>query len=710
MNRRPLLDGVCKEGHAKRSHSIDTSSHTAPHSRADVRHLHEKAVFTAPLSRNPSGKHEGAPYLSGPILGAPQGYIPHRFVPPVVMEPTHTDVPGPPPAIPYSDEWDTLADLLRDHDSMKIANCNGDIDSLLIFTGLFSAIVAAFTVESYKALQPDPALHSIRLLEQLVLHFNGTEALRAAGSPVDVGAEPSSPDLVVNVFWFLSLIFTLSTASLGVFVKQWLRYYLDWSCSSSVERIRVRHFRYEGLMRWRVFEIAAFLPLLLQVALLLFLLGLVVFLRPINITVGWVVTIAVLIWIAVLVFILASPFLSAHCPYHISILWNAAGTFRGMMARIRHGKHWIIRRGYKSPYYRFPGDERGIRREPELGVDAVISADASLLDNAILQETLLPCARTFSMHGTVKFVRKVVSHRLGRPVPSLHDVDTNEYNLIPTNALDVLLDVLCDRLERASTLLQDPIADTIQRHEGLLELAVCFYAAANSAAASASKRYMRIPAWSRASVLLGSQSIRTLFLDHESLGIRLVSYRNAEIFARLLMNTPGVLIQASGLDSPRSIQNLIRGGLTLMEDLDGPKAISLARGIFEYIEAVPTDILRQSQGDISKLVFAISLAIQARRTVVERGSQAYIDVQRALDAAIKLNSWGAGEVVSRDLNRLLQNYSATGTFVEPPQPAHPDNLPSSPPFIQPVPVFPEQQPVRHRDQPQYHAVEVHPRH
>lgn len=416
---------------------------------------------------------------------------------------------------------------------------------------MFSAIVAAFTVESYKTLQPDPNIHTTRLLEQLVLHFNGTDALRAAGSPINVEPEPSSSDVVVNVFWFLSLIFTLTTASLGVFVKQWLRYYLDWSCSSSVERVRVRHFRYEGLIRWRVFEIAAFLPLLLQASLLLFLLGLTIFLQPINITIGWVVTVAVLFWIVALVFVLASPFLSAHCPYHIAILWRAAGAFRGIIARVRYGKHWIIRCGYQIPYYRFPGDERGIRREPELGIDAVISADASLLDNTVLQQTLLPCARTFSMHGTVKFVRNVVSHRLGRPVPSLHEVDTNEYNRIPTTALDVLLDVLCDRLSDASTFLHDPNADVIQRHEGLLELAACFYSASNSAVASASKRYTRITAWSRASVLLGSQFIRTLFLDQESLGIRLGSYHNAKTFARLLMNTPGILIQAGGRDSLR---------------------------------------------------------------------------------------------------------------------------------------------------------------
>lgn len=145
-----------------------------------------------------------------------------------------------------------------------------------------------------------------------------------------------------------------------------------------------------------------------------------------------------------------------------------------------------------------------------------------------------------------------------------------------------------------------------------------------------------------------------------------------------------------------------------MEDLNGPASISLARGTFEYIENVSLDILQQCQGDLSKLVYAIRLAVQARQTRVEKGSQSYIDIQRAVNAAAKLNSRGAGEVVSRDLIRLLRSYSSGGTFVDPPQPAHPD-VPSSPPFIQPVPGVSELpgQLVRNRDHPQYHAVEMH---
>ena len=158
-----------------------------------------------------------------------------------------------------------------------------------------------------------------------------------------------------------------------------------------------------------------------------------------------------------------------------------------------------------------------------------------------------------------------------------------------------------------------------------------------------------------------------------------------------------------------AIQNVAQGALAIMNDFNGPSAISLARGVLEYIANVSTDILRQCQGDMSKFVYAVCLAVQARRTEVEKGSQSYIDVHRALAAATKLNYRGQGGIISRDFIRILQSYSATGTFVEPPQPEDPSYVPSRPPFTLTVPedsLVPERQ-VRHRDQPQYYAVDMH---
>ncbi|KAI0337602.1 hypothetical protein BDW22DRAFT_1339434, partial [Trametopsis cervina] len=81
---------------------------------------------------------------------------------------------------------------------------------------------------------------------------------------------------------FASLIISLATASFAILVKQWLRRYMVFTTSFPQGRLRVRHFRREGMETWYVLEIASFLPLLLQVSLGLFFLGLCYFTADVH--------------------------------------------------------------------------------------------------------------------------------------------------------------------------------------------------------------------------------------------------------------------------------------------------------------------------------------------------------------------------------------------------------------------------------------------
>ena len=103
-------------------------------------------------------------------------------------------------------------------------------------------------------------------------------------------------------------------------MKQWFHEFLAQDTQDPQFRIRIRFFRSEGLDKWQVFQIAAALPLLLQVALLLFFIGLSEYLRELNPVVGWATTGTVLTWLAVFVFTTLSPILSPQCPYRTPIL------------------------------------------------------------------------------------------------------------------------------------------------------------------------------------------------------------------------------------------------------------------------------------------------------------------------------------------------------------------------------------------------------
>lgn len=127
-------------------------------------------------------------------------------------------------------------------------------------------------------------------------------------------------NVTVNVCWFASLILSLSTASVTILVKQWLREYLSVDYTVPHERIRIRHFRYHGLESWKLLEIAALLPLMILVSLGLFFVGLCFFTASVHPSIGKTAVVLVGGWALFTVFALIAPILSPRCPYKTTSL------------------------------------------------------------------------------------------------------------------------------------------------------------------------------------------------------------------------------------------------------------------------------------------------------------------------------------------------------------------------------------------------------
>ncbi|KAI0246953.1 hypothetical protein BJV78DRAFT_1096727, partial [Lactifluus subvellereus] len=110
-------------------------------------------------------------------------------------------------------------------DKALVESWKGDMDGILIFSGLFSAIVTAFLIDSYKALQqPDPVTTNLNMTAQLVTLLALSTNQKAALPPLPT---PNSQDtyLVINALWFLSLFFALMCALAATLVQQWSRMY-----------------------------------------------------------------------------------------------------------------------------------------------------------------------------------------------------------------------------------------------------------------------------------------------------------------------------------------------------------------------------------------------------------------------------------------------------------------------------------------------------
>jgi hypothetical protein len=144
-------------------------------------------------------------------------------------------------------------------------------------------------VESYQSLQEDLAQTSVDLLRHISSQL-ANSSLPAAPIPSQFQAQRS--DVRVNVCWFVSLLLSLVVALFGIFLKQWMRAYMKWTdVTPERQAVAIRQFRYRSLEKWHIWAILTLIPTLLQLSVILFLSGLLVFLSSLDQTVAIIMTV-----------------------------------------------------------------------------------------------------------------------------------------------------------------------------------------------------------------------------------------------------------------------------------------------------------------------------------------------------------------------------------------------------------------------------------
>lgn len=342
-----------------------------------------------------------------------------------------------------------MAETVRKFDEEKIDDCKDDIDTLLVFVsspikclaitsqtmsqaGLFSAVLTAFLLESYQMLQEDTAVVTLRVLQQIASQtssytlYAGMLNSTAAPLPLPPPFRPSTAAIRVNVLWFASLIVSLVAASLGMLVKQWLREYLTADHPSPQARLRIRHLRRPALDKWRVIEIGAALPFLLQTALALFFTGLCYFTAEIHATIGHTTLPLVAAWALFYIAATALPIFLPRCPYKTTLLKvGVQSAFRHITASAtsRSGQlnsassraarfysscmHWLAR-------YTSAADEKELAGSDIMDLEVLASVDAIQSNDELLATTIREALEQGQPHWTkvVKFVLQVLGHRL----------------------------------------------------------------------------------------------------------------------------------------------------------------------------------------------------------------------------------------------------------------------------------------------------------
>ncbi len=182
-------------------------------------------------------------------------------------------------------------------------------------------MVTTFVVQTSQSLQVDYGQVTATLLFELIdvqrAAANGSfvnDVPRSDLTPFS-NFHPTTSDSLVNGLWFTSLSFSLATALFAVLTKQWIHHYIAVPSGTPQDRCRVRQFRYMGLQQWGVGFIIGMLPVLLSLSLGIFLVGLVVFLAPLQVTIASIVGVITFISFAAYFVTNFLPIIYPSCPY-----------------------------------------------------------------------------------------------------------------------------------------------------------------------------------------------------------------------------------------------------------------------------------------------------------------------------------------------------------------------------------------------------------
>jgi hypothetical protein len=248
---------------------------------------------------------------------------------------------------------------------------------LILQSGLYSAVLTAFVVESYQNLQPNQGERTSEILIQISRQL---ASLSNASIPNNSAADelrfqPELTAVASNFLWFSSLSLALCCAFLATFVQQWSRHFLHRTTITRTPsaRAHIFSFLYFGLKQFRMHEIVDVIPFLLHLSLVLFFAGLVAFLHPINPTIQWLVSAFLILIICVYTALTVLPVLRLDSPYQTPlspIAW-------------RIWRH--LRLGYRQSYL---PEKASDPEDPEREDEYVEYPDPASLSGAVVAASL----------------------------------------------------------------------------------------------------------------------------------------------------------------------------------------------------------------------------------------------------------------------------------------------------------------------------------
>ncbi|KAI0278417.1 hypothetical protein BGY98DRAFT_917075 [Russula aff. rugulosa BPL654] len=183
-----------------------------------------------------------------------------------------------------NDLWSLYGKEAQIYDESWMKTMKDDMGGILIFAGIFSAVLTAFLVPKIQDLKVDSADQSAYYQNQTVHMLDRiSQQLASIGDQISIDSNsplpyptfyPSVSDMRVNLSWLFSLICSLFAAFLATLVQLWSKNYMHifQQANNPLRFARTRVSLFEGPKR--LSELAEAVHGLMQISVMLFLWGL----------------------------------------------------------------------------------------------------------------------------------------------------------------------------------------------------------------------------------------------------------------------------------------------------------------------------------------------------------------------------------------------------------------------------------------------------
>ncbi|KAJ7233276.1 hypothetical protein B0H12DRAFT_1058767, partial [Mycena haematopus] len=121
------------------------------------------------------------------------------------------------------ESWSIYISEAEKYDRALVESWKSDMEGLLIFAALFSAVLTAFIIESYKSLNPDSGDLTVQFLERISQQLAASANGSTFSIPRSASFAPLASSLICNGLWFISLGLSLACALIATFIQQWAR-------------------------------------------------------------------------------------------------------------------------------------------------------------------------------------------------------------------------------------------------------------------------------------------------------------------------------------------------------------------------------------------------------------------------------------------------------------------------------------------------------